>query len=106
MKRVKELRESKNLSQLNLGMKIEVAQETISGYEIGRAEPNLETLVKLANCLNTSVDYLLNRTDVKTFDTFNKSDLSEAELNAIVLLRALPKEKREKAFGFIEGLSE
>ena len=106
MERLRELREDKKLSQLKLGMKLEVAQETISGYEIGRAEPNLDTLVKLADCLNTSIDYLLGRTDVKVFNPLNKSDLSDPELNAIALIRALPSEKREKAFGFIEGLSE
>lgn len=106
MERLKQLREAKRMTQVRLGMEIGVSQETISGYEISKAVPPADILVKLANCLNTSVDYLLCRTDVKEYNTLNKSDLTDAEIKAFTLIRALPTDKREKVFGFIEGLSE
>ena len=77
MERIKELREAKKLSQLRLGMELDVAQETISRYEIGRSEPNLEMIVKHADTLDASVDYILGRTDVKTL--IKGSELSKQE---------------------------
>lgn len=106
MKRLRELRETKNMTQLNLGMKLDVAQETISGYEIGRAEPNMDMLVKLADVLDTSVDYLLGRTNIKVFARFNQSDLSGEELELVNAFRKMPEAKRQRALGLFEGLSE
>lgn len=106
MERVRELREAKNMTQLNLGMKLEVAQETISGYEIGRAEPNMDMLVKLADALDTSVDYLLGRTDIKVFAQFGQSDLSSDELELINAFRKMPEAKRQRALGLFAGLSD
>ncbi len=63
MNRIKELREKRNITQIRLGTEIEVSQETISAYENGRAEPKLEKLIRIADFLNTTTDYLLGRTD-------------------------------------------
>lgn len=101
MLRLAEIRKSKKLSQLTLGNKIGVAQETISGYEIGRAEPDLATLCKLADTLCVSVDYLLGRSDEKLPPP---SQLSSVELEMLQLLRSLPAHKKERALGFLEGL--
>lgn len=63
MNRIKELRRKRKITQIRLSTEIEVSQETISAYENGKAEPRLDNLVKIANFLNTSTDYLLGRTD-------------------------------------------
>ncbi len=104
MIRLIELRKAKKLSQLNLGVKIGVAQETISGYEIGRAEPDLASLIKLADVLGVSVDYLLERTDVKTVIT--ETDLTAQEIELLSIFRNLPSPKKERAIGMVTGLSE
>ncbi len=104
MKRLTEARKAKNLSQLNLGMKIGAAQETISGYEIGRSEPDLTTLAKLADELNVSVDYLLGRTDIKTLIV--KSDLSKLEIELLAAFRDLSTAKKERAVGMVIALAE
>ena len=52
MERLKQLREAKGLTQLRLAMELNVSQETISGYEIGKAVPPAEMLVKLADALD------------------------------------------------------
>lgn len=106
MERLKTLREAKKYTQLWLGMQIGVSQETISGYEIGKAVPPADMLIKLADLLNTSVDYLLERTDIKEFNPINKSDLNEQERELFTLFRALPTEKKERAIGLMIGLSE
>lgn len=63
MERIRSLREKRKITQVRLSTEIEVSQETISAYENGKAEPKLDKLVKIANFLNTSTDYLLGRTD-------------------------------------------
>lgn len=66
MKNLKELRQKKKITQIRLSIAAEVSQETISAYESGKALPSADTLIKLADFLDTSVDYLLDRIDNST----------------------------------------
>ncbi len=61
--RLKEIRKSMNLSQKELAKKLNVSATNIYNYEIGRTEPSIEMLIKLANVLNVSLDFLVNRSD-------------------------------------------
>jgi transcriptional regulator with XRE-family HTH domain len=61
--RLRELRKSRNITQLKLALDLNTSQNTISRYETGEREPNLTELVKIADYFNVSVDYLLQRTD-------------------------------------------
>jgi transcriptional regulator with XRE-family HTH domain len=106
MNRLKELRESKNMTQVRLSIELGVSQETISGYEIGKATPPADMLIKLADVLDTSVDYILGRTDNRYFNKLNKSDLSEQELDVLLNFRKLPRNKKERVIGFLIGLEE
>ena len=104
IERLKQLREVKNLTQLRLAMELNVSQETISGYEIGKAVPPAEMLVKLADTLDTSVDYILGRTDIKS--TLRASELSEQEAEILIILRKQPEDKRIFVFDLIRGLEK
>lgn len=104
IERLKQLREAKNLTQLRLAMALNVSQETISGYEIGKAVPPAEMLVKLADTLDTSVDYILGRTDIKS--TLRASELSEQEAEILTILRKQPEDKRIFVFDLIKGLEK
>jgi transcriptional regulator with XRE-family HTH domain len=64
-KRLKELRESRDLTQQELAKIINLSQQTIGHYEVGRAKPDVDTLNLLANFFGTTVDYLLSRTNIK-----------------------------------------
>ena len=63
MKRLRELRERKGISQLRLAMDLSLNQNTISRYETGEREADYKTLIALADYFRVSVDYLLERTD-------------------------------------------
>lgn len=106
MERLKKLRELKNMTQVRLAIELGVSQETISGYEIGKATPPADMLVKLADILDTSVDYILSRTDNRYFNKLNKSDLNDDELELILIYRKLPQNKKDRAMGFLIGLGE
>lgn len=104
IERLKQLREAKSLTQLRLAMELNVSQETISGYEIGKAVPPAEMLVKLADALDTSVDYILGRTDIKS--TLRASELSEQEAEMLAILRKQPQDKRVFVYDMIKGLDK
>ena len=61
MNNIKTLRIKRNITQVDLAKKINVKQETISAYESGKAFPSADALIKIADYLNTSCDYLLGR---------------------------------------------
>ena len=101
---LKQLREAKNMPQLRLAMELGVSQETISGYEIGKAVPPADMLVKLANALDTSVDYILGRTEIKS--TLRASELRDDEAEILSILRRQSAEKRATVFDMIKGLEK
>ena len=61
--RIKELRESRNLTQDALGTVIGVKRFSIYSYEKGRAYPEMKGLIALADFFDVSMDYLAGRTD-------------------------------------------
>ena len=75
--RLKEIRNKKNITQIRLSIAAEVSQETISAYESGKALPSAETLIKIADFLDVSIDYLLERTDNPIVNTLEKDEDNE-----------------------------
>lgn len=63
MNRLKEIREDKDLFQKDLAKLLNVDQSNYSKYELGKINIPIEILHKLADFYNTSIDYLLYRTD-------------------------------------------
>jgi transcriptional regulator with XRE-family HTH domain len=61
--RLREIRNSKGISQLKLAMALNTTQNTISRYETGEREPGIKELIRLADYFQVSIDYLLERTD-------------------------------------------
>ena len=57
--RLKTLRIQRKMTQSELAKKIYISQPAYSKYEVGTASPNPETLSKIADALDVSVDYLL-----------------------------------------------
>lgn len=91
-KRVKELRIEKGLSQQELGSAIGVTKVSIWGYENGTRLPNLEKLVKLADALETTTDFLLGR-EIPIMNEENKTyigSISYEDVCFILELRHFP----------------
>lgn len=61
--RLKKLRTSRGYTQVSLQMQTGIEQSLLSKYENGERVPPTETLVRLAEFYNVSIDYLLCRTD-------------------------------------------
>lgn len=62
-KRIRELREDKDLLQKDLASYLNCSQVAYSRYELGLRDIPTDVLIKLADFHNTSTDYLLGRTE-------------------------------------------
>lgn len=66
--RIRKLREEKNLSQRELGLELNISGKVIGYYETNKRFPQeKETFLKFANYFNVSLDWLLGRTDIRSF---------------------------------------
>lgn len=64
--RIRNMREDKDLSQEKLCEHLNIKQRTYSDYERGKLDIPTTLLIALADFHQTSIDYLLGRTDQKT----------------------------------------
>ena len=71
-KRLKKIREEKKLSQADLAKKADLQTAAISHFETGHRKPSFDNLKKLADALNVSIDYLLDRELQKSGDIAQK----------------------------------
>ena len=99
MKNLKKIRNEKNITQIRLSIAAEVSQETISAYESGKAFPSVETLIKISDFLDVSIDYLLDRTDNPIINTKNNVNNDDELLN---LFHQLNKEQKKDIITYIK----
>lgn len=60
---LRKLRKKRNMTQLRLATEVGISQEAISSFENRGSNIKLEFLIKIADFLNTTVDYILERTN-------------------------------------------
>ncbi len=63
--RMKNLREDRDLTQLQLGKLLNKSQQGYNHIESGRAELKIDDLIKLCDFYQVSADYLIGRTNEK-----------------------------------------
>ena len=61
-KRIRDLREDKDLTQKEVAKALNCSQQVYSNYELGQRDIPTDVLIKLATFYDVSVDYLLNQT--------------------------------------------
>ena len=61
--RLKELRIKKDIPQLMVALDLSIARSTYACYETGKNEPDIFTLIKIADYFDVSLDYLVGRTN-------------------------------------------
>lgn len=65
MNRIKLLRTQKGLTQVQLAKLMNISQSNLSGWESEKWQPDNDSLIKLANYFDVSIDYLLGREEKK-----------------------------------------
>jgi len=103
-KRLKYLREERNLTQKELAEKLGISPSAIGMYESDKRNPDTYMLNILANFFNVSVDYILGRTNVK------KSILSDKDITVALHSEydydELPDEARKEIENFIKYMKD
>lgn len=83
--RLKELRNNKGLSQKELTDRLKLNRSTYARYETSTTQPDFETLKKLADFYDVSVDYILGRTD-------NPSPVNSNNFEPLLEIKKIAKE--------------
>lgn len=63
--RIQDLRIDSDLSQKKIGEILHISQRSYSHYETGSHNIPIEMLIRLADYYDTTIDYLVGRTDNK-----------------------------------------
>ena len=66
--RIKELRLSLGLNQIQFGKKINVSKQCVSNWESGYIQPSIDILIRISQTFSVSADYLLGLSDKCTLD--------------------------------------
>lgn len=77
--KLKQLRKEKNLSQVEMANILNVHQTAISQWEQGRTTPDMQTLIKIADYFQVTVDSLLGKNSA-TVDSYNSLTANEKQL--------------------------
>lgn len=92
---LKLLREEAHISQKALAEAIGVSQQSINKYENHNIEPDIETLIRIADHFDTSVDYLIGHTGIRhKIEPVQAWELNAAESSLIQSYRALTTKQR------------
>ena len=102
MDNLKALRESKKITQTQLGEHIGAKKNAISLWESGKRQPDQETLVRLANFFGVTVDYLLGRND--PHPPAQEKAPAERRTEAKRILEQLTDEQYEAALAMLKLL--
>lgn len=95
--RLKQLRESRNLSQQVVADSIGCTTAAYSRYENGQRQPSIDTLIGLAEFYGVSVDYVVGRSEP------SESTLSEYELALVTASRNADMNVREIVLDVLES---
>lgn len=77
---IKQLRVKKKLSQKDLASMLDICNTTLSQYEKNKRAPRFDTLLKLADILGVSTDYLLSaNADQEQYGSFQTAELRQVE---------------------------
>ena len=99
--KLKELREQHKKSQYEIAPLLNITQATYANYELGKTQPTIETLCKIADLYKVSLDYLCEH---KTPYQQDLGYLDENDKTIIKLCKQLNEINKIKALNFISGL--
>ena len=104
--RLKTLRKQEKFTQVQIAEKLEISQQAYAAWERGVKKPTQENLVKIAQVLNVSVDYLVGNSDntedeldnIELLFRMNSKGLTDEE--KVIFKKELIEfmEERKKAF--------
>lgn len=89
--RLRELRNSRDLSQLELSKLLKISKSSVNMYERGEREPGIDTLEFIADFFNVDFDYLIGKSDCP-----NKVLLHTLQVNGTLPSNVIPMPSMNK----------
>lgn len=100
--KIRDFRLKLGLSQREVSEKLNIPQTTLFSYETDTNEPNIQTLIKLADFYHVSLDELVGR----EADTINLKYLNENEAYLIRKILKMNDLELAKTRAYVTGLTE
>lgn len=101
----KQLRLREHFSQQELADRLGISKSTVSMYENGNREPDLETLEQIADLFNVDMDYLIGRKKIPNEYRSNTTQSSYYDVEALIARNGKEMSKDQK-LRLIKLLSE
>lgn len=101
-KRIKDLREDRDLKQSEIAKILNTTQSYYAQYENGKRQIPFERMVDIAEFYDVSLDYIAGRTNDKK--GLSKSNMSVEETDIIKKFRSLSERRKGEAIGTINLL--
>jgi len=95
---LKKFRMMRGNSQAEIASLLNIQTQTYQNYELGKRQPNLEILSKLADIYNTDIDSLVRGEEVIYYHDYQKALINE--------VKNLSEVECAKVHGFIKGLKQ
>lgn len=101
LENLKKLREEAGISQKQLAECIGVSQQSINKYENHNIEPDIQTMIRIADLFNTSVDYLIGHSELRRkIEVTHQYELNQDECAIIEGYRTL-SDKQKQCIGTV-----
>lgn len=97
---LREYRKKTGLSQDEVAQKLGVHNTTYGNWELGKTEPGIETLIKLADFYHTTIDELVGRPT----SLINKMILSDLERSIIEKVLTMDTKQQELTKFYVDTL--
>lgn len=104
MYRFKEARERKDMTQGYVADYLGMQRASYANIENGKRDPDTETLIKLSQCLEASLDYLLGQSEIMEASSQRGEILTEEEKRLILIYRELNFDGRNVLIDSAEAL--
>lgn len=98
---LKNIRIQNHLTQKEIATKLNISRSTYNNYEQGVAEPDIETLKKLADIYHTTTDTIIGHEVNYLLD---KSALSTEQKKVLEAIKKLSNENCKRVLDFITGI--
>ena len=82
--RIREIRLARKISQVELAKALGVTKQSVSNWENDNIQPSIDMLVKIADVLHVSTDYLLGRDEQRVIDVTGLSENSIQHIQFII----------------------
>ena len=82
--RIREIRQSRGMSQVELGKRIGVSKQSVSNWENENIQPSIDMLIRIAKVFSVTTDYLLSLDTRNFIEVKNLSLLEISHIQQLI----------------------